>query len=522
MSGPLLIAISLLVGWVSLAGVRDLLGVWGFRLAVPVVGLAGWSVVAVLTTVLDARWTWPIVAAGLLAYALGFLAVTLTLRTGPPDRRALGDLWGDAAVFGILLVFSTVVARAGISLVSKDSWAGYALFGISLRETGRLTPEIFAFRGAFVPALHAAEMVMGSDWAYVVYPVMGALVASLVAYAAARTAFHDMEPSRRALASAAIAVLMVATAPFVLHSIYIHANMASALYLLFGLVAFERASAATIRWDEHGRSSAIVWCFLAGAAAATFSLIRPDGLAYAFVLHGIAAVLLAGGRIRRRDAIAYFGTFLIWTAAAVAVVVPGWSEAGISRETGAATSLSQFSEWTLWAILAVTAVFAVVVVAAASIRAVAARPWIVPAILSAGSLLALAAAWVANPEGFAQMGWVVGRNLTATGGYNLLWYWALGVVAVAILLWPDGRDRVWLRLLVFAAFLFFSIALVVHGLTHPGRTGWSDSMNRLVFHIVPVLFWLFALEFGIAADGIRGALRRLGGIGYPREAVEEE
>ena len=39
---------------------------------------------------------------------------------------------------------------------------------------------------------------------------------------------------------------------------------------------------------------------------------------------------------------------------------------------------------------------------------------------------------------------------------------------------------------------FFAIALVVHGLAHPGRLSSADSFNRVAFHIVPIALWYAA------------------------------
>ena len=42
---------------------------------------------------------------------------------------------------------------------------------------------------------------------------------------------------------------------------------------------------------------------------------------------------------------------------------------------------------------------------------------------------------------------------------------------------------------LFAIGQFFAIALVVHGVAHPGRIASADSFNRVAFHMVPIALW---------------------------------
>jgi hypothetical protein len=87
-------------------------------------------------------------------------------------------------------------------------------------------------------------------------------------------------------------------------------------------------------------------------------------------------------------------------------------------------------------------------------------------------------------------------NLFSTGGYEHLWYFLAGVVLVTVLLGilkcGDGPAYT-----LFAIAQFFAVALVVHGVTHPGRLSPADSFNRVAFHIVPVILFYTAASVAV-------------------------
>jgi hypothetical protein len=325
---------------------------------------------------------------------------------------------------------------------------------------------------------------------------MAGTVVALLVYGLEKTAFKRLGAGSRGIALAGIAVGLVSVAPFLLHSVYIHSHMVTAMYLLLAVVALERATASRAAQEGDRAAASVAWMLVAGLAVAGMVYARPDGLAYAFVLHAPVAILLWTRRLGGRAVATYFATVLIAEAYLVGTLL---ATSGLYEAPGRLSGAQTL------AITAFTIVFAVLVAGAwkwpwLSRRLQVTRVSMEVVVLGQLALVfVVAAVW--RTTFFEALGNMYG-NLFVTGGYNLLWYWAAGVVVVGLVLAALRGGLSWSEVLLLVVFEFFVVGLVVHGITHPGREGWSDSFTRVAFHIVPVLFWLFGLEFSQAADGL--------------------
>jgi hypothetical protein len=494
-SGVAVVIASTVTGMLGLLGMRHLLGPWGYRLAALPIGLLAWGLMIVTTTWADSILLWRVVVPFLLLFAVVLFAVGRLIARGTGPQSFHG-LWADAVFTGMVTLFASIAAGIGVSVATADSWSNYAVMGFWLRDTGELTPFVFSNRGVLLPAIHAADVFFGGEWAYVVYPVMAGVVVALLLYGLAKTAFHRLGPGSRGIALGAVAAGLVSTAPFLLHSVYMHSHMITAMYLLLGVVALERAISAQAASGAYGSAAASAWMLVAGLGMAGVVYARPDGLAYAFTLHVLVALLFWTRRLGPRPSAAYFATVI---AAEVYLVGTLVAVNGLYESPGRLSGAQTL------AIVTLTIVFGFV---AAGVRA---WPWLarrlevtrtsveVVVLGQLAIVFVVAAVW--RTSFFEALGNIVG-NLFADGGYNLLWFWAVGVIAVAIALAVLRGGFSWSEVLLLVVFQFFVVALVVHGVTHPGREGWSDSFTRVAFHIVPVLFWLFGLDFSRAADGL--------------------
>nr|MDA3937493.1 hypothetical protein [Actinomycetota bacterium] len=107
--------------------------------------------------------------------------------------------------------------------------------------------------------------------------------------------------------------------------------------------------------------------------------------------------------------------------------------------------------------------------------------------------LLLVLAFVMDSDRFVAAGAAWLQNLFIDGGWNLMWWFGAAVI-IGVLLLPESlRRHPWGRMLAYAFFQFLGVAMLVHAVTHPGRVGWGDSLNRVTFHAVPLLFWLAAM-----------------------------
>jgi hypothetical protein len=125
------------------------------------------------------------------------------------------------------------------------------------------------------------------------------------------------------------------------------------------------------------------------------------------------------------------------------------------------------------------------------------------ALVAANALLVIAL-WSVFPRGFYPSVANMVGNLSYAGGYGFTWYFALGLLAIAVSMGRAWENDAWSDVLLYAIGQFFFIALVVHGVAHEGRLNPADSFNRLVFHVLPLVFWLG----GLIAGGLVATFRR--------------
>lgn len=483
------VAATLVAGWALLSPIRRTLGAWVYHASAVPAGLLVWSVASAAGTVLGVGLGLPLAVVTMVVIAAVSFVVDRWWAHGDGMSSAVAPAWWTYAVAAASFVgLAGVVTYLGYSIFTPDSWRDYELFGMWLHDTGIFTGQIFAQRGLSLPATHAVGRALGSDWTYAFYPALGLSVAALVANEVATVLRPVLGTRMRVTVAVAVTLLMTTTAPFLFQSLYVHSHMISAVSLLMALIGLGRAfvPGATDRSTDRDRWA---WLILAGLGGAGLSLARPDGLAYAIIPSVLFAVGWAGEGQRASDIVAFFSAFLGVPAMALGVV--------FARE-GLWVEPTRVQGWQAAALLAGYAALAVLLATVSRVRSLSrwlARADLLAAACALGAFGVLIAAFAANPVDMYMASAYAYSNLYGAGGYNSLWYFAPGVVALVVLL-PVARrtGREWMLLLAFE--LFAVTALLVHGFTHVGRTGWGDSLSRVSFHVLPLVFLLFGIACG--------------------------
>lgn len=469
-----LVVASLFAGWVALRPAARRLGAWGYHLAAFPIGLLAWPLAAAIADATGALFGAKTAALALVVLAVAGAALAWAFARGERGGERVPawtyGAWG-VGVLAAALLFARIGATAG----AYDSMFHYHSWGIWLRDTGRVTAWIAGSYDYLLPSMHAGTLALGGDWTYVVYPVIALHTLALLGYATWRTLAGL--PSRPRLACVAGAVALLATtSPFLFNALYVHSNGVSAMYLLLAVVALGGA------FGLDAEEPAAAWGLVAGCAAAGLGLARTDGLAYAFVIFGAAAVL----HLRKPSLRAFAAVLVGYLATLGAVYAEALWRLGLweSRKMDGRTAL---------AMLAATVAFFALAALLARLRAMrplalGSRAFLAAGALQAAAVVALAAT---RPERFAKAVGAMAGNLFVVGGHGWLWYVLAGVVAVAVAFRSSWRRDGWETpaLVAFVAWQFAAVALVVHGVKHPGRLSTADSFNRAAFHIVPVLFW---------------------------------
>ncbi|MBN2404267.1 MAG: hypothetical protein JXE06_01655 [Coriobacteriia bacterium] len=493
--GVLLSAVSLSAGWIGLWPVRRRLGMWGYHLFAYPVGLLLWPVCAAVLSLFGAAFQ-PL--APLLGLVVGLFAISWWLgRHGQGASGARVPAWSFLVWGGAVIGVSAAVAAAGITSAAYDSLFHYESWGVWIFETGSFSREVIGLYGAFIPSVHAAGRFFGADWTATPYPVLSLHVAAAV-FISVRDWASARIGKRPALAVSLFGVtLMVSTAPYLHHTLYVHSHMISAAYLLLALYAVQQAYLGSEdSGDRLDGASGSAWLLVAGLVSAGFALTRTDGIAYAVVPLATASLLRL-----ERDVPACVHTVLLGAAAVPLAVVYGsafltlgrWSSDKLSGNAAAAVLL----------FLALAGGVSLV-----AERTPKVGPWLrgnsrALLLVVLVQSLGIAGLVALRPTGFLAAGSNMLGNLFQAGGYGFLWFFALGIMAVSFVWGGQWRDGRWPTYLAYAIGQFFVVAFLVHGVGHPGRLSPADSFARVAFHAVPLVFWYAALVMTALAGTYR-------------------
>lgn len=467
------------VGWAALWPVRRVLGPAGYHAAALPFGLLAPLLAGVFSSLSGRPLDGIATVIGALALVAVMHALFKSLGSTPqwkPERADARSMLLGACLW---TAASALFALTRLTVTNNDSVMAYWPRGVELTRTGMFTGSTIATRSALLPAMNAVHVVFGSDWAYAIYPAM-ALSVLMWLWISFTEGSLRTSARRTATGIAAIAAVFLAIEPsFIFHSFMAHSQMVSALYLLIALTAVWKVALP----DRPGGSSDLTWLVIAGSATAGFAHARPDGLAYMFVPIAVAIGVITRDRVDRRAVAAFF----------IPLVLLVGSVYGATYATQGLWDSTKLSGSITLAILAVL-LFAVV------------SPWVLQALdrilpfrvsgerfmgtlvvaALAGTAIIFALKWETASGALLN----AGTNLFGgAGGYSYLWY---GVVAALILSFVSGdalRPGSWTRASFLGMALFFVIVALVHGVSHEGRLGVGDSMNRVVFHALPLVIF---------------------------------
>jgi len=494
------IAFFVAAGWLALWPLRARLGALAYHGAALPAGLLAAALSAAFSSVAGRPLDAVSALAGAVLLVVGVWGLCLAVLPGgaPDSLDRLGgpvDARSFAIATGVLGALGLLVGVARFTVSNNDSLVSYWPLGVELSREGALSAGLMGSRSPLLPGMNAIFATLGSDWAYVIYPLLGAMV---LYWLSVTLWFGPLRAAslktRRFVAGGAVGFLVLEPS-FIFHSFFVHSHMASAVYLLMALACLWSA-APKGSWpaEEEPRGAYLV---LAGLFTAGLALSRPDGLAYQFVPIAVAIAVLTAGAVKWRAVLAYFGPLLF---------VAGGAYAGAYVRLGMWRSDKLSGRTTL-------AIFAVLVLAAAA-------PWIVQwldrrlplrvagerfmGLLTGAAALLMIAVLVSRWDTASSALASARINLLqGAGGYHYLWYAVIALTVLSLLSGDALARGSWTRSPFLSVALFFVIAALVHGLSHEGRVGVGDSFNRVAFHVVPVFVWYVAAV--VARIGIQRA-----------------
>ncbi len=407
------------------------------------------------------------------AYLIPFTvcsAVTAVRWRPTPRQVAIVVAWTLASA-----VFYIWLASFDSSRFSADS---RHIVSAGLKLPSEKSFRYLSSKGAFQLLAHSIAKFTPDDYLYALSSATGLALAPLFIVVGWRGL--DRLGGRGAAPRALVVVTAVATVTaynYLWHLVYIHNNLASAVYVF--------AFAAMFWLAELEQDTA----YLPGAVLflIAYGLQRVEAPVFALPL---AVIAIFPSKLPRRALTIAFAVFCGWFAIWYGEVVATGSER-LSEERADLIALGMIAAFVTWIVASRTR-------------------WIVharhlPRAFAAALVLLLVYGYFARHAALSKSVDALHHNLLwprdHMWGYT--WHALLGLTALSLTspAVPSGR------ILSYAALLGF-LMILAFGLQHPYRHGVTDSANRMVIQVVPLAMFYFAMQFAPLAGRFTPTSRR--------------
>lgn len=480
------VAYFLAAGWLALWPLRGRLGAWAYHAAALPVGLLAAPLSAAFTTTVHRPLDFVSAAVGAAMLVAGvwviswFVLAREHFALRPAEAPGFAGM-SFAIATGAFAVVGGVLGVARFTIANADSYVSYWPLGVELSRTGALNERVFASRAQLLPSISAIHVTFGSDWGYVVYPLIAGVVLVWLGMTLWNWPLATADRRIKVLVAACAVGFLLLEPSFLFNAVFVHSHMLSACFFLMAITSLIVASRSA---DEEGPDPA--WLVIAGAFTAGFALTRTDGLAYEFVPVACAIAALTMREVRARRVAAYFAPLMF---VVYVVFAAGFFGLGLWQDD----KLSGKPALMILGVLALSALGPWIV------RELDRRlPWRVAGerfasvLVSAAALLMLAVFVLKWDSARLALANTRINLLQGMGGYFYLWWAVLALIVLSLFTRDALRMRSWTRPAFLSIALFFVIAGLVHGTAHAGRIGPGDSLNRIVFHTVPLIVWYVA------------------------------
>ena len=494
------IAFFMIVGWVALLPMRQRLGAYAYHIAAVPAGILAAPLAAAVTTLIGR----PLDIWSALAGAVLLVAVVWGLQRLAPSSATAAGLkvgpWSYAIAAGAMGLFSTAVGLFRYTVANADSYVSYWPLAVELTRTGVVNIRVFASRGAMLPSMGAIHAMFGSEWAYVIYPVLAATLLGWIAMTLWTGPLSGASRKTKTLVAGGAVLFLVLEPSFLFHSFFVHSHMMSALYLLMSLSCLWMAvRPGSGREDGELETGYLI---LSGAFAAGFALTRTDGLAYVFVPIATAISVLTMSKVQWRRVAAFYAPlfFIVFTVFSAGYLNLGmWEDSKLSgRPALMILAVMAFSLAGPWIVEALDRVL--------PFRVSGERFIGILVCVSVGLMLAVFA-WKWDSSRLALNNTRI-NLFEGYGGYHFLWYAVVVLIVLSFFTRDALRRGSWTRWAFLAIALYYPIAGLIHGTSHAGRIGTGDSLNRVVFHAVPLIVWYVAAVVARILGPVRSRTRR--------------
>lgn len=423
------------------------------------------------------------VGMGVIWIATLFLHVRMgTWRLASVDLQWLGatTLVFIAAEIVILWLVPIYFTPDSYSLIKIGRWIGtigfQASVPVDVPDPGYGVFAGIADYGVFVPVLQSAGVLLGVTYLSAFNPLFALfLAASFVNLGQRALAGTISKPKKRLFLSLLIAIAIFSDRLVFLQSFYLHTNLVSTVYLFLAVVCFWLALT----------EKQYAWLVFAILSLTGFNLTRTEAPLFAIVL---LILVVCEGRLPSHVLLAALLPFCIFSAGWYI-----WLSLHFSM-LPAGTILNPIS----------TMIIAASIAAVAALAALARLKWLennvlprLPLLMIIGLALVISVEFILKPSHMDLSLKAVIQNLFLRYGWGVTWYITMALLVMAVF-----KDYLpYERLFTVNIACFFMLVIALAAMRIPYRFGWADSANRMMTHILPVIYFFFLIKFSQELEG---------------------
>lgn len=382
---------------------------------------------------------------------------------------SINQLLGFIATLALFSFISVLVIQFNYSIVTADSGArifvgkSLALDGFSLDT--RIT---LGSINVFAMAIQSASIFLGEQYIYSFQPLLYlsliGIFFSLILYS------HRSLQKTYGYHIALLSTLFLCSGYFmVFQAFYIHDHLFTSLFFFICITSFWLAK----QTNNHA------WNYFGSLAAIGLSLSRVEGSVFLFVI--LILALIQDQSPYRTRLLTFLPPIFIVIAWNLAIVSEASSGVHALRPERVLlmilaylglTTLVLFSKWN-W----IKKIFGYF-------------KWMVPL----GLTIIFIGFFILKPLHIWTNVANVASNMIHDGRWGMFWYFALLLAFFSILL-PKIPNEGFFRTNILS---FFIILIDLGGFRSSFRLGWSDSANRMLVHIVPLLVFFLTMKYAYA------------------------
>ena len=388
-------------------------------------------------------------------------------------RLSRGDISWLAGIFLVFTLASLAANLFNMTVVTLDSLR-QIMVGREIAFDG-FTPGVIDYlssTGPFMLVLHSAGVLIGSEYLYTLIPCFSLSLFMIFIYVTFRSINQKTLGRFFALALTLLAALVLFSSTLVIYqSFYIHTNLPTAVYL------FVAVATCWLAISEENDA----WLAFAVPSLVCVSLLRTETFLFAvFILFLVISLFKFSGRTRWFFTLPFLGLMLLWY---ILFYVR------FSRDTNV---LSPARILLLVFLLVCLGLYVFILRYRPVEQLIRSTVFYV---VGGGVILLMAGLLLFKTHNTITSLVVTLQNMFITGWWGAIWYAA--VLGLVLAFTQPRFKNEHFFVLVLGVFFVFMISLGSIR-TLPYHLGWFDSGNRMLIHILPLVWYYLVLKYAPA------------------------